>query len=173
MSALGSTITLAAGQGSDGGDALRFEADSSVAGLDTFSYVASDGNGGTSSATVSIDVTDLGGLRPPDNVGTISNNLIVDYYVLNNPSVLPDFDGLTPYASGFIAALNSQSTNGNFLGSGRSDDVGAVFTGVVEIFEPAEYTFYLESDDGSRMLIGDQVVVETMTGCTAWLKSPA
>ncbi|MBY0309131.1 MAG: hypothetical protein K2Q09_10355, partial [Phycisphaerales bacterium] len=44
--------------------------------------------------------------------------------------------------------------------SGRPSDVGAVFTGYLSVPTAGLYTFYVESDDGSRLTLGaSQVVV--------------
>lgn len=42
----------------------------------------------------------------------------------------------------------------------REDNVGFRFTGFIRIAESGEYTFYTRSDDGSRLRIGTQLVVD-------------
>jgi hypothetical protein len=45
------------------------------------------------------------------------------------------------------------------MGSGLNDDVGALFTGWVEVPTAGEWTFGTNSDDGSALYIGEQIVV--------------
>ena len=46
-----------------------------------------------------------------------------------------------------------------FPGYARKDQFGCVFEGFIEVPDTAIYTFYLTSDDGSTMEIGDKLVV--------------
>lgn len=61
---------------------------------------------------------------------------------------LPDFSGLKPIRAGMV---------GNFDLGARSRDEGAglEFVGFFEVPRDGLYTFYLNSDDGSRLLIGE------------------
>lgn len=43
---------------------------------------------------------------------------------------------------------------------GREDQVGFRYTGFIRVTEPGQYTFYTRSDDGSRLRIGTQLVVD-------------
>lgn len=68
---------------------------------------------------------------------------------------LPDFDTLAPEREGSLdnglidlAALKENS------------QFGACFTGVLTVKTAGEHTFFLNSDDGSRLLIGGKMVVE-------------
>ena len=68
-------------------------------------------------------------------------------------SAQPDFDALTPVAQG--------TTNSFTTGVRTRDDHFALqFEGFIEIPTAGEYTFYTESDDGSQLFIGDQLVVD-------------
>ena len=96
----------------------------------------------------------------PVSVTTTGQGLDVSYYALSSPSVLPDFDLLEPTITETVPNVNFLSTGGTFAGSGLTDNVGAVFTGYVIAPVTSLYTFSLESDDGSRLLIGDTVVVD-------------
>ena len=42
----------------------------------------------------------------------------------------------------------------------RQEDIGMVFTGLIDIREEGEYTFYTTSDDGSFLFIGDEMLVD-------------
>ncbi len=99
-----------------------------------------------------VDPTDLPPLEAPD---AARDHLIggIDYaYFEGNWSVLPDFAALTPTARGQVAGFS--------LAPRRKDDYFAFrFSGYIDIPEYGVYTFYTTSDDGSRLSIGGQVVV--------------
>ncbi len=149
---VGGAITLLEDAGPGGRDLLRYTAPSGFSGFDSFSYQLTAGP----SAFVGIDIAPL---RAPDPRNNPAAGLKIDYYELSSPSVLPDFDALTPYASDVVTHVNHESTGGDFITSGRADQVGAVLTGHVQVVSPGLYTFYTNSDDGSRLYIGEQAVV--------------
>lgn len=68
---------------------------------------------------------------------------------------LPDFDTLPPERDGKLEKgvidLSKLGVQSNY---------GAVFTGVLEVAKAGKHTFFLNSDDGSRLLIGGKKVVE-------------
>ena len=92
-------------------------------------------------------------------------NLQLRFYELPSELVaLPNFSTLTPIASVPAANINFPSSSGNFGGSGRPSDVGAVFTGLVNVPAAGLYTFFLESDNGSRLTLGPSQVVVNHDG---------
>jgi hypothetical protein len=74
--------------------------------------------------------------------------------------VLPDFSALVSFADEVVPNINYASTNGDFAGSGRSDNVGAVFTGWIDIPTTGFWTLNTNSDDGSKLWIGSDLVVD-------------
>ena len=68
---------------------------------------------------------------------------------------LPDFDAIKPEESGELPA-------GRFDLAQRTRDeaFGFVFEGVLVVPERGEYTFELDSDDGSRLAVGGRTVLE-------------
>jgi hypothetical protein len=124
---------------------------------DSFTYTITDELGSSDTATVTIDVLPL--LPATPVVGT-TPKMAVDYYALSLPNVLPDFSTLTPYLSGVVTQVNFASTNGSFASSGRVDEVGAVFTGWLDVPTTGFYTLFVESDDGSRLFVDDTLVVD-------------
>lgn len=72
---------------------------------------------------------------------------------------LPDFDKLRPKKTGRCATFDISKRD-------QDDNFGFKFTGFLKIQEKGVYTFILISDDGSRLLIGDKVVVDN-DGCHA------
>ncbi len=154
-SSAGGSIELLTGQGPGGRDLFLYTPATDFDGLDTFGY-SIVGTGASASAVVSVDVR---ALRPADTRLNPVDGLRVKYYELVNPSVLPDFDTLIPYDQDVSTAIDYPSTGGNFMTSGRADEVGVVITGYVLAIADGVYTFTTNSDDGSKLFIGDELVV--------------
>jgi serine/threonine-protein kinase len=66
---------------------------------------------------------------------------------------LPDFDKLKPIKTGTNGNVNLKPRN-------RNENFGLVFTGQLVVAKPGKYTFFLSSDDGARLYIKDQLVVD-------------
>jgi hypothetical protein len=157
FSARGVAIARLVGAGPGGRDLLRYNAPGALTGTDTFSYRIREASGLVSlPATVTVD---LAPLRRPENPVGDSAGLAVSYYALSAPAALPDFSTLTPYLAATSSNVNFASTGGNFAGSGVADNVGAVWSGWLRVDTPGLYTLFVNSDDGSRLRIGNQVVV--------------
>ncbi len=90
--------------------------------------------------------------RPPDQPANTAAGLQYAYYE-GEWDDLPDFDMLSPVATGF-------TPNVDLSLSQRDDQFAFLFDGFVNAPEDGIYTFYIESDDGSRLLIGNQSVVD-------------
>ncbi len=67
---------------------------------------------------------------------------------------LPDFDSLEPVSSKVVPAF------GLSVSEGRKDLFGLKFTGYIDAPAQGLYTFYTSSDDGSRLWIGEELVVD-------------
>ncbi len=63
------------------------------------------------------------------------------------------FDQLIPQKSGSTDTIAIDIRE-------RETDIGIVFSGFITISEAGEYTFYTNSDDGSFLFIGDELVVD-------------
>ncbi|GIW73997.1 MAG: hypothetical protein KatS3mg103_0519 [Phycisphaerales bacterium] len=157
-SALGGSIVLSPGTGPEGRDEVVYTAPASAFGEDTFQYIVTNGTL-TAEGTVRIDVLDPASFRQPENPAFTQPGIDVDYYALSAPDLLPDFDALTPYASDVVTSIDFASTGGDFITSGRADDVGAVFTGYITVDQTGLYTLYTNSDDGSKLYLGQDEVV--------------
>ncbi|NNF44234.1 MAG: hypothetical protein HKO59_07075 [Phycisphaerales bacterium] len=131
---------------------LVYSAPDGHLGSDTFTYTLDSGD--TATVTVLLDP-----LRPADVTGPVDPGVTVAYYDLDDPMELPDFSQLEPYASDVVTAINYSPTSGQFATSGQSNRLGAVFAGYVDIPEDGVWTFYTNSNDGSKLWIGDQGVV--------------
>jgi len=156
-SALGGMISLSAGTGPEGRDELVYTAPVASFGADSFDYVVTNGDF-TAEASVSIDVLDPSSFRTPENPTFTQPGIDVDYYE-GAWDVLPDFASLAPYASDVVNNIDFPSTSGDFITSGRAENVGAVFTGYIDIPESGLYTLYTNSDDGSKLYLGDDEIV--------------
>ncbi len=158
--ARGGTVRRIVGGGPGGRDVLGYTAPAAYFGPDSFLYTVLDSAGRTSTAAVTGTVVDLSQYRYPENPTRTVSGLRADYFVLNNPAVIPNYDGRPPASTGMVSQLNFASSSGNFAGSGRANGVGALFTGYVFVPTTDIYTFYTNSDDGSRLKIGTTTVVE-------------
>ncbi len=77
-------------------------------------------------------------------------------YLLPDPAMrLPDFDRLTPVASGTTHEFSIAG-----LALPREANVAVVFDGFIQIAADGEYTFVLASDDGSKLSIDGKPVVD-------------
>jgi hypothetical protein len=155
---LGGTVERLVGAGPGGRDLLRYTPSSLVpSGVDSVSYTVRSGARPPAPATA---VVSLLPLREPDPAASVVAGLEVDWYALTgSPQTLPEFGALTPYQSALVSVINVPSTGGVFSSSGRSELVGAVYEGYLTVPGDGLYTLSIESDDGSRVLIGSGVVV--------------
>lgn len=160
LSTHGGSIALSVGTGPGGRDQLLYTAPLGFTGTDTFEYVIADNSNNTADGAVSVAVWDPADVLSPATPPLPGAGLNVSYYEVSSPSVLPDFDALTPYASDVASQVNYPSTNNNFATSDRADNVGAVFEGYVSVPDAGVYRFFTTSDDGSALYIGDTLVVD-------------
>jgi hypothetical protein len=133
--------------------------DASVAGPspDEFTYEILDGEGTTATGTVHVVVTVV---RPAEPVVGTEPGAVASYFEIPQSSVLPDFDGLDAYADEIVPLVDYPSTGGPFAGSGRNDFVAAVFEGWLEVPTSGVWRLFTHSDDGSRLFVGDTLVVD-------------
>ncbi|MBX7106720.1 MAG: S8 family serine peptidase [Gemmataceae bacterium] len=157
-SARGGTIAKSVGTGPGGRDQFIYTGPTTP-GADSFTYTIQGTSGGPSTATVSVNVDNAAGYLDPANPAETRAGLDVSYYDLSSPSQLPNFVALTAFKTDSVERISFNSTNGVFSTSERSTDFGAVYEGYVLIDQPAEYTFYANSDDGSKLYIGSTLVV--------------
>lgn len=91
-----------------------------------------------------------------DREPTRQPGLRYEYYRQDAFSAMPDFDSLNPDASGYTKTIGLDA--GDF----PTDDVSFAlrFTGVLRIDTPGDYTFYTTSDDGSRLYVNDELLID-------------
>ncbi len=68
-------------------------------------------------------------------------------------SVIPDWKYLVPKATDTVAIVNNQLKK-------REEDYGFVFDGYIKIAHDGVYTFYLDTDDGSKLFIDNRLVLD-------------
>ncbi len=140
-----------------GSAVVRYTPPAEPVDIDGVQYTVRDGSGQFASAGMLIRMESA---RPPDAPSATLPGASVLYYELEQPTVLPDFTTLTPYSYEVVDDINFASTGGDFAGSGRHDDVGALFNGFVDVPSAGVWTFFVESDDGSRLWIGDTLIAD-------------
>ena len=109
---------------------------------------------GKESPTASAVCRILTWLEPDDSPAGLKPGLHFSYYEKEGPwQQLPDYSTMQPVKSGTVETVTLGMQQ-------REDHWGVVYTGYIRISKPGVYTFYLVSDDGSRLYIGDQLVVD-------------
>ena len=153
-SASGGAVSLAAGPTTR----LRYTPPAEFSGTDSFTYAIRDSQGEFSTATIYIEVLPLvqqvfvDGAQP---------GVFTRWYALEGETgMLPDFSAMTPYGTTVLPKVDIASTGGNFSTSGRADSVAAAFEGYLSVPSTGLWTLSVESDDGSRLFIGDTAVVQ-------------
>lgn len=90
--------------------------------------------------------------RPSDKVGRLVQGL--DYKLYRGRwTRLPDFQKLKPSATGTLPSFGLGPAKGK-------ESHGLAIAGYVDIPADGNYAFYTRSDDGSRLWIGDRLVVD-------------
>ena len=158
----GGQVELVEGFGPDGRAVLRYTPVDEFIGTDSFEYTSVI-NGVQDTCMVAVNVEEA---EPPDPLRAADNpvgnttGIEVAYYALEPISFLPDFSTLESFSGEVVEDIDYESTNGAFMGSGLTDDVGALFIGWVEIPFAGQWRFSTDSDDGSALYIGDERIVD-------------
>ena len=90
--------------------------------------------------------------RPPVDDKDLVQGLRYEYYE-GDWDRLPEFEKLKPVSRGVSSAIDLN-------GRQRDEKFGLRFTGYVTVPQDNVYLFSLTSDDGSRLFIGDQTVID-------------
>ena len=143
--------------GPDGRPWIMVSGSESAAGLDSFTYEIIDAFGGTDVADVTIEWVSL---RPATPVSGTEVGVSVTHYAIPQSDVLPDFTTLVPLVAEVLPNIELPSTGGEFAGSGLADLVASAFTGWIDVPAAGIWSLHAESDDGSRLWIGDTLVVD-------------
>ncbi|MFC1502019.1 chitobiase/beta-hexosaminidase C-terminal domain-containing protein, partial [bacterium] len=110
-----------------------------------------DGKSSSANETVVTKVS----LRKDERVKGLRSGLRVFYYENDSDrySKLPDFSQLKAVLSGVVRKCNLRFRK-------RQDDFGLVFKGYIRVPADGIYTFYSDSDDGSQLVVGSDLVVD-------------
>ncbi|MFV2065977.1 MAG: PA14 domain-containing protein, partial [Pirellulales bacterium] len=76
-----------------------------------------------------------------------------NYYEIYSPRTLPDFEALEPTAIGIVDAFTIAVPR-------RETQFALKFSGLVTVPADGTYTFFTKSNDGSRLAINDELVVD-------------
>lgn len=154
----GASVSRSVGTGPGGRDVLVYLLPGgSFSGTDYFTYRARDASGQEMPATVSVSVL---APRVPENPIGDADQLSVSYYALNAPTALPNFATLGPYLVDLEPQIDYAPTNGAFASSTLQNNVGAVFKGWIDVPATGLWTFFANSNEGSRLWIGSTLVVD-------------
>ncbi len=145
------------------GNAQKLDNNVSITGLNGGTYrdtVEVQVGNATNSPRTYVVTLSVVSMRAPDNPDGLLAGLNAYYYELSSPSSVPDFNQFDHYLLDSVDNLDFASTSAAFATSGRADNVGAVFSGYVWANRDDMYTFYVESDNGAVLYIGDAKVVD-------------
>ncbi|MFD1646187.1 PA14 domain-containing protein [Haloarchaeobius litoreus] len=115
----------------------------------TVSLTVQGSSGRSDSTSRTVTVEDL---RAPDSPGSLEAGVEYEYYE-GYWNSLPNFDSETPVDTGDVSNFDISVRQ-------RDDEFAVRYTGYVEVPEDGQYTFWTGSDDGSRLAIGTEVVVD-------------
>ena len=108
-----------------------------------------DGRTDSVNRTVTVET-----LRPADDPGGLSQGIAYDYYEADDEfTSIPGYESLTPTRAGTTDQIDLDP-------SYRNRDFAFVYTGYLEVPRDDSYTLYTDSDDGSELYVGDELVVE-------------
>lgn len=94
-------------------------------------------------------VVPKGSMIPPSN---LINGLDFNYYE-NAWSQLPDFDKLQPKKHGKAKEISCSARE-------RDEDFGLKFVGFIKVPKDDIYKIYIKSDDGSKLFIGNEEIID-------------
>ena len=158
-STLGVPLSIDATGSPSGGPIVRYSPVPGVRGADSFTYQLRDASNQSSKVvTVSIDVQPV--LQGFAGLSDHTAGLAARYYALSAPTDIPDFSTLSPFRLATVPSLSFGSTTGSCVGSGQTDNVGAVFEGWIEVPSDGTYAFSLTSDAGSELYLDGVLVID-------------
>jgi PA14 domain/Bacterial Ig domain len=158
-SSRGGAVTRSVGTGPGGRDQLTYRPPLNSQGLDSFNYTVTAGSGSNAATAVVAHLYNPANYRVPENPVSTRPGVNAAYYDLTGPQSVPDFSTLTPFRRDVVPNVNYASTTGPFATSTRTDNVGAVFSGYVNIPATDLYQLYVSSDDGSKLYLGSTLLI--------------
>ena len=123
-----------------------------VEGTYFFELSVTDNDGAVGKASVQVTVSkSASNLLPAINPSNITGGLDYKYYE-GNWDYLPAFSSLNPVKTGNTNTFDLSPAN-------KTERFGFSFTGYINVPSDGQYKFYTSSDDGSKLLIDDVLVV--------------
>jgi len=107
--------------------------------------------------TAALAASDAGVPRQDD----VKPGLVGEYFQLSD--AIEDFPSVADKKPGLRRVdkqINWDSTDEEFAGSKMSDHFYVRWTGILRVPKDGKYVLYTESDDGSRLWVGDKKVVD-------------
>lgn len=93
-------------------------------------------------------------VNPEKSLNINNPSIGIEYYYYEGTwDVLPDFNSLVPVKEGIVQNFDISLRNQN-------DDFGFRYKGYILIPEDDVYTFFTDSDDGSKLFIDDKLIVD-------------
>ena len=134
----------------DGNTSVGVSTAHAFAGTGTFnvSLIVTDNQGANSLAAGTVQIVSQ---RDPENPPNTVSGLEYKYYE-GTWSNLPDYNSLSPVRMG-------ATTNFNLGPALKTTNFGLALAGYIQVPCDGLYTFYTKSDDGSKLYIGNQLVV--------------
>lgn len=121
-----------------------------VEGSYIFKLTVTDNDGATAYDEVKVTVNKAFQSPAPDGIAS-ENGLLYSYYE-GTFDKLPDFSKLNTISTGYVNNFDLSIRK-------KNDFFAVVFEGKIEITNSGAYTFYLSSDDGSKLYINNKEVV--------------
>ena len=90
--------------------------------------------------------------KEPAQTDRLEQGLAYKYYE-GEWNMIPDFSSLTPVKKGIVNNFSIDEKQ-------KSDNIGFEFRGYINIPEDGVYTFYLESDDGSKLYLDGELICD-------------
>jgi hypothetical protein len=158
----GATISVSVGTGPGGRNQVLYTPPVGAVGIeDRFFYTA----GGVSTP---VYVTVVSPRQPDQPYQSVVAGISAKYYDISSNggtsvTLYPTMQDLTTYpqfGTGTPAQINFAPSTSSAAGSGRGFAVGAIFDGYIQVPQTAFYTFWLSSDDLSRLFFGSTLVVD-------------
>lgn len=166
---LGGTVTRLVGAGPSGRDLLKYTPPASIPPgspippVDSYSYTIKNTVNAVSTVTNTVTLFASNDLNPAKTPSTVLAKVRASYFDLSGITplnALPTF-GETPMVTTRLDSLVVANPGSTSLGGlGLASKGGIVYRGYVQITSDDIYRFYLKSDDGARMYVDGQLVVE-------------
>jgi hypothetical protein len=90
----------------------------------------------------------------------ILDGLTEEVFYFEQSSSMPDLNAHEPNMAREVDIVDYPETNDKFPGFSKAHNFAVRYTGFVQINAPGDYEFTIGSDDGSKLYINDQVIID-------------